>query len=411
MTHILRRYKMYLLKEGIEQNAVIKTDLTRKLTVDGITQSFPVYKVRLDWLFYNDQNDRIATWMSQYRSQNNGMAPDINNREEYNRVIQQFIYESNPDAIKKTKTNIALVDQREPGVVLNDGRIIDGNRRFTCLRMLAEDNDKFNYFETVILDRSIENSAKQIKMLELSIQHGEESRVDYNPVDRLVGLYNDVVKTKLLTVEEYSRSVNESVPDVKRRIETANLMVEFLEFINAPEQFYIARDMQIVFPLEELHRILKKCKTEDEAEDLKIAVFNNILLQTTTDMGRFIRNFKSIIGTEYQEEFLEEQKELAAQTIDILPERGKVTTAVIRDEIRTNTNITEAVERSVEKALTKVKKTETKNRPVQLVEKATTLLESIDTNIFFKMNDSDLRRLERQLGRLEDVIKEIRENI
>ena len=62
---------MNLLKEGILQQAVVKTTLTRKLTVDGLTKPYPVYKVRLDWLFYNDQNDRIATWISQYKAQLN----------------------------------------------------------------------------------------------------------------------------------------------------------------------------------------------------------------------------------------------------------------------------------------------------------------------------------------------------
>lgn len=129
---------MNLLAEGIQQNAVIKTDMTRKLTVDGLTKAYPVYKVRLDWLFYNDQNDRIATWISQYKAQNNGQAPDNTDREKYNNVIEQFIVASNPEAIKKTQNNIELVDQREPGVILADGRIIDGNRRFTCLRRLAK---------------------------------------------------------------------------------------------------------------------------------------------------------------------------------------------------------------------------------------------------------------------------------
>jgi hypothetical protein len=63
---------MNLLKDGIAQQAVIKTTQTRKLTVDGLTKAYPVYKVRLDWLFYNDQNDRIATWISQYKAQHNG---------------------------------------------------------------------------------------------------------------------------------------------------------------------------------------------------------------------------------------------------------------------------------------------------------------------------------------------------
>ena len=402
---------MNLLTEGIAIHAVEPTNLSRKLTIDGITKAYPVYKVRLDQLFYNDQNDRIATWISQYKSQHGGQAPDPTDREAYNALIEQFVIESNPDAIKKTQNNIEMVDQREPGVILCDGRIIDGNRRFTCLRRLQQKNPRFGYFETVILDHSIEHSAKQIKMLELSIQHGEEARVDYNPVDRLVGVYNDIIDTGLLTMEEYAKSTNETPAQVRSRMETAQLMVDFLEFINAPKQFYIVRDLQVAATLEELPTLLRKCRTEDEKEDMKIAVFTNILMKNSGEMRSFVRSIKAIVGSEYQEEFLSEQQELAMQVVDSLPPVGKVTSEKIREEIRTNTEITEALDRSLEKATTKVKKTETRNRPIQLAEKASNFLDEIDANILLKMNDSELRRFERQLDRLEALIAELRENL
>ena len=402
---------MNLLKEGIEQKAVIKTVITRKLTIDGLTKAYPVYQVRLDWLFYNDQNDRIATWISQYKSEHDGKIPDASDRAAYNDIIDAFIVASNPEAIQKTQKNIELVEQREPGVVLADGRIIDGNRRFTCLRRLAQKNGHFNYFETVILDRNIENNAKQIKMLELSIQHGEESKVDYNPVDRLVGIYNDIVDTHLLSVEEYARTTNESEADVKRRVEIAKLMVEFLEFINAPKQFYIARDMQITTTLEELLKLMNKCQTEEEKDELKIVVFNHILIHTSTDMTPFVRKFKSIIGSAYQEEFLKEQKELAMKVVEALPPVGKVNTTVIREVVRPQSEVKEEIDRSVEKAITKVRKTETRNRPIQLAEKATDFIESIDLNILQKMNDNEINRLKHQLSKLEEVITHVKDNI
>lgn len=263
----------------------------------------------------------------------------------------------------------------------------------------------------MILDHNIENNAKQIKMLELSIQHGEESKVDYNPIDRLVGIYYDIMSTHLLSVEEYARSTNESEADVKKRMEVAKLMVEFLEFINAPEQFHIARDLQLYFPLEELTKLMKKCSSEDEMEDLKIAVFTNVLMQPAGDMTRFVRNIKPIIGSEYQEEFLEEQKTLAAEMLDSLPEQGKVDTTVIRESVRANEELVHALGNSVEKAMTKVKKNETRNRPVQLAEKAATFLESIDPYILLKMNDSELKRMSRQLDKLEQIVAEIRGNL
>lgn len=397
-----------LLRDGLFQHAVQKTSLTRKLTVDGATEAYPVYRIKLDQLYYNDQNDRISTWISQYRAQHGGRAPELADREAYNQIIEGFIVESNPDAIRKTKANIKLVDQREPGVVLNDGRIIDGNRRFTCLRQLSAEDTRFSWFEAVILDRSIERSAKQIKLLELSIQHGEEGKVDYDPIDRLVGVYHDILETGLLSPEEYARSTNESVTDVKKRMELAELMVELLEFINAPGQFHIARELKLYYPLEELQKLLKKCRTEDEKEDLKNSVFVNILLRPAGDMTRFIRGFKNIMGGEQQEDFLEEQREIAAEVIGILPPPQEMSTQAIRDRVRIRKDLSGALEQSMDKYLLRTRKTETRNRPILLAEKATGVLESIDVNILSRLGDSELQRLRRKLDLLERAVDEIR---
>ena len=50
-------------------------------------------------------------------------------------------------------------------------------------------------------------------------------------------------------------------------MEQANLMVEFLEFIGAPEKFYIARDLELDGPLGEIPVILNKEKNDKEKED------------------------------------------------------------------------------------------------------------------------------------------------
>lgn len=402
---------MNLLTDGIAQEVVFPTQLTRKLTIDGVTSAYPVYRVRLDQLYYNDQNDRISTWISKYKAEHDDQGPSTTQRDDYNKLIETFIVESNPDSIRKTQNNIELVDQREPGVVLVDGRVIDGNRRFTCLRRLAAKNDKFNYFETVILDRNIESSAKQIKLLELSIQHGEESKVDYNPIDRLVGIYNDIIDTRMLSVEEYARSTNESLAEVRHKVELANLMIDFLDFINAPKQFYLARDMELYSSLDELSKLLRKCHTENEKADLKNSVYCNILMNTQGDMARFLRRLKTIVDSEHRDAFFSEQNELAVDVLDMLPTNGKVTIDTIRDDVRTNLDVRDSLARSVEKAEMKTKKAESLNRPIQLAEKATNFIDEIDTHIFDKMNDSDLQRLKKQLGKLTARIQEIEELI
>lgn len=400
---------MNLLIEGIEKGVVIKTELSRKITIDGLTESYPVYKVRLDYLFFNDQNDRIATWISQYKADNNIGKLDMYDMKVYNDIIQEFIYKSNPDAIKKTQANIELVDQREPGVVLLDGRIIDGNRRFTCLRNLAKDNAKFNYFETVILEKNLENNAKQIKMLELMIQHGEESKVDYNPIDRLVGIYNDIIENELLTPKEYAMSTNITETEINKQIELAKLLVEFLEMINAPGQFYIARDMDLNGPLVELQGILKKIKDENEADEIKSAVFTNFLMQPHGDMTRFIRKIKSVATSKYLGEYLDEQMEIAEKVIDKLPEVGKMTKKVINEVFRGDQDTKGQLERSLNRAEMKAKSSETRNRPLQTLEKVGDLLETIDTNIFTKLNEEQIASIITQVDKLEELLNVIRE--
>ena len=72
------------------------TTMTRKVTFNGKTVVYPVYKVRLDCLYYNDQNDRIATWISRYEAENGeGSLYDID-VSIYNNIIEHFVYESNP---------------------------------------------------------------------------------------------------------------------------------------------------------------------------------------------------------------------------------------------------------------------------------------------------------------------------
>ena len=396
--------QIYLLEEGIHSGAVIPTELARKVTLGGITKAYSVYKIRLDLLYYNDQNDRIATWISQYRSEHDGLAPSANDREAYNRIIERFVYESNPTAINETKENIRQFEQREPAVVLSDGRIIDGNRRFTCLRQLAQENEKFNYLEAVILEQHQGNDVKQIKMLELSIQHGEEGKVDYNPVDALVGLYHDVVETQLLSVVEYARSINDKPGVVRKRIEVALLMVEYLEFINAPGQYHIVRDLQLLFPIEELSRMLKKCQSNEAAEDLKICVFTNILMRTSTDLGRFVRKIKDVMSSDYYEEYIEEQKEIAAKVLDSLPPVGSVNSETLRETVKANTEIVHELERSIDKALARMQQNESQNRPVQILEDTNNLLATVSRDMFDDFSPEDFIPVKAQLAALKNKL-------
>lgn len=385
------------------------TQSTKKLSIDNHTQVYPVYKIRLDQLYFNDQNDRIATWISQYKAEHTDVALESLSHSDYNDIIQGFIIESNPEAIKKTQNNIDLIGQQEAGVVLTDGRIIDGNRRFTCLRNIEKKTGKTQYFEAVILDHDIRNNAKQIKLLELMIQHGVDKPVDYNPIDRLVGIYNDIVDKRLLTVKEYADGVNQSETDIQREVEKANLMVEFLEFINAPKQFHLARTMNLNDPLKELNTILKQCKDDEKREDLKSIIFANFLMQPRGDMTRYMRKIKKIVSNaKFLDQYLDEQLGTTEKVCDLLEKTPIVTEKVINEKIRTQDDLKEDFAHSTEKWVSKADGDATRNRPAQQAEKAYEMLDTIDTNIFKKLNDEQKDDVRNRLDQIQEALNRIR---
>ena len=393
-----------ILEKGLGEKFVIETDLTKKLVIDNVAKVYPVYKIRLDKLYYNDQNDRIATWVSQYKTENNVDEINMENLDGYNAIIHNFVTESNREALKKTQTNMELIGQNVPGVVLQDGRIIDGNRRFTCLRNIDEKTGQSQYFEAVILDHNIKNNKKQIKMLELMLQHGIDEKIDYNPIDRLVGVYNDVIETGLLTAKEYAMGIGVKESEVVQEIEKAKLMVEFLEFINAPKQFHLARHFNIVDPLKELNTMLKRINDEDKKEDLKYSVFSQFLISPEGDATRYMRKIKKIASNDrFLEGYLDEQVDLVEKVCDILEAHPEVKENEIA-KIRSDEDLKRNFYQSTEKHLNRVNSDATRNQPIKLVEKAFDNLELIDLNILNKLSIL-------QVEEFSDNVKDLKEKV
>jgi hypothetical protein len=399
---------MNLLIEGKEIKAVIPSNIFKKLVINNNSQTYQVHKIRIDLLYFNEQNDRIATWISKYKIDNKVDDFDFSDIEKYNNLIHNFITESNPKALKDTQTNIKILTQQEPGVVLSDGRIIDGNRRFTCLRNIERETGRTQYFDAVILDHDIKNNAKEIKMLELMLQHGVDEKIDYNPIDKLVGIYTDIIATNLLTVKEYADSVNQTEAEINQDIEKAKLLVEFLEFLNAPNHFYLARELSITESLKDLHGMLKKVKNEDEREDLKNIVFAQLLMQPVGDMNRYIRKIKKIVDSKkYINSFIDEQTEIVEKVCDEIENHPKVTSEEVR-KIRGNEVIRGDFKHSTEKFINKADAETIRNYPAKLAEKAHDTLDSIDLNIFKKMTTEEKETIRETLDSLDEILSNIR---
>ena len=395
------------LLEIKDETIVQKTSMTRKLTLGGITKAYPVYRVRLDCLYYNDRNDRIATWLTQYNQDSKNTPFEQLDREAFNHVIEHFIIESNPTAIEKTKNNIALVNQREPGVVLCDGRIIDGNRRFTCLRLIHQDDPEVNYFETVILDQESGSNQKQIKMLELSIQHGEEQRVEYNLIDLTIGAYHDIVETKLLTIQEYAESTNETIAEVKKRLEIADLIQDFLEYMGMPKQYHTARELQIYSLFYEAIPLLKRCEETADKEDLKTSIFNNVLMNSIADQRKFIRNIKKMMDEGVYAPFIRRQNKIHEKIEDAREKTDFHSAKDMEKFAKEHADLAEDLSTAMERSVSNMKKVQSRGKPSQAISKSLSALMDIDTDVIDILSDAERDKLSRQLSKLNEAVTEL----
>lgn len=389
-----------------EDSRVIKTGATRKLNIGGVTKNYDVYAVPLELLFYNDQNDRIATWLSQY-----SVEDEFNNdREKYNNRIENFIEESNPKALNKTKNNIKAIGQNIPGIILNDGRIIDGNRRFTCLRQLHRENIyDYGYFETIILEGGIANE-KQIKILELTIQHGEDGKIDYNPIDKLVGLYRDVVLNELLTIEEYAQSTNIKTKDAKKELRIALLMAEFLEFIGRPNQFYLAREWDINGPLREIDGALQKEKDEDRKEDIMLVMFTNLLIKPNQDMTRYLRTVKNLVAdSEFGSDYLENQLENTEKVLDLMNEDDNPD--ISYNTVRGNQELIYTFANSTELFEEKIKISQVRNKPLTLLEDCEKRIKDIDIHIIYRLDEDEQYEIKEKIKVLQNLLMRMDDEI
>lgn len=387
----------------VDSEFVQKTTQSRKVTFGGKTQIYPVYRVRLDKLYYNDQNDRISTWISQYESKNGVGSLSSLDTESYNSIIENFICESNPEALQKTKNNISLVGQREAGVVLADGRIVDGNRRYTCLRKIERESGNPQFFETVIMEMDIHDDKKQIKLLELAIQHGEEKKVDYDLIDYAIGTYRDVIQTQLLTADEYAESANEPISAVKERIDVAKIICEFLEYIRLPEQYYIARDYQVYSLFYEMMAPLKRLN-ETEKVQLKHIAFINVLMNAVADQRKFIRDIKKLIRNGTYAEYFSNQQMLEQQILSLYSSVEIHEKKDIESFALSNHKLAEDLQLSMERAMQLSRSQQLRNKPSDNVAKCVDLLMEVDPRLFNRLDNDDKENLKVSLAELSKII-------
>ena len=293
----MRYYEVF--EDSKNENACLVKNKQRPEWEDG-SEMHTVFSVRIDKLKFNVNNGRIATFVSQYNSDPKNIVFEKLSNEKANEIIGNYIVESHvsKETYKKTKRDIEIKGQIRPGLILDDGTVISGNRRFQILRELYNEtqSDKYRYFDCFIIPKPVSDEGKlEIKKLELKTQNGLNEKVDYNPIDKLVSMRDAFFGPNKMSISNYSEQFNMKKTDVESYYYRVAVMDDYLKSIDKEGCYYIIRYQKLDGPINEVSKIYKKLEKDGNlSEWARIRPLFYIGFSEKGDTTRIVRDYKNM---------------------------------------------------------------------------------------------------------------------
>ena len=225
----------------------IKTGITLPIRKGD---TFKVWRIPLALLIPNVFNDRITWKIREYEAENDRVL-DMESDDDIE-LLYSMIMQEHPADNEKTKADLAKNGQQVDGVITNDGRIVDGNRRATLLRALfngeadkyGQNVEDFRYFNAIVLPEDVD--AKEIMALETMLQIGVDKKVDYNRICLYIKVDN-LIKAgyTYAQIKQYMGLKSEN--DVENMANIFKLMEEYLVAIGRPNRFTLLDGLEDQF--------------------------------------------------------------------------------------------------------------------------------------------------------------------
>lgn len=317
------------VNDNMEEWGIKRTPKEKILILAGQSKPVEVYQIPVDILVYNPSNGRMFMEAKRFENEEHTKLETLKDSDpkKYNDEVENLIWSTNEEKNLSTKRDIEKYGQIEPGVVLDNGIVLDGNRRFTCLRRLHREHpneEKYAYFLAAIVKFDGKQITRKIlKEYELRVQFGTDEKVGYNVINKNMSLYELIEKSDNdfdynSVADLLGNGTNPS--DVLKICNTCRLVDEFLDYINKPEEYQIAEDMKIYWPLEPLSSYLNNEKKLSvlEKQQRKHLFFDYLL---TLDVALITQNLRDGLikkvfkDNELTKKVIAEHKETIGNTI------------------------------------------------------------------------------------------------
>lgn len=417
------------INENISDWGIGRTSMQKIIVLKNESIKKEVYRIPIDILVYNPNNGRMFMEAKRFESEENTKLDDLKkiDPKKYNDEVENLIWSTNEERNLSTKRDIEKFGQIEPGVVLDDGIVIDGNRRFTCLRRLHRehpDDPKYNFFSAAIIRVDGKNITKKLlKEYELRVQFGSDEKVGYNVINKNMSIYELIEKNEnkdfdYATVADLLGN-NTKASDILKICKTCRLVDEFLDYIGKTGEYQIAEDLKIYWPLEPLSQYLSnesKNLTQLEINQRKHLFFDYLL---TLDVALITQNLRDgLIKKVFKNDeatkklIIEHNEKIGNKIKDVINNANSVT--IFNDLINELKDSEEAVEdkEAYEKAVQKEVSKNQLDVPLKECINALKSLENVNVKPLVNASniiaEKKLSEISSTLNEIEIIIKKIK---
>lgn len=223
-----------------------KTDRKHRIWFNGEKHDLDVYRIPIKHLHFNIQNGRYADKMIQLKTDNPGDDIDPRKpkwRDEIHKMLRGEYPGTQEDREpwERLRDDIKGKSQLTPGVVINDGGVIDGNRRLSVLLALTgteKNSTAYQWFEGVILPENVSDEDRW--RIEAGIQLGKDEKHDYSSINRILK-----IKEGLKIFGDDDAGIREianalygtTEKEIRQTIKEINLIDEYLLYLDKKDSY------------------------------------------------------------------------------------------------------------------------------------------------------------------------------
>jgi len=279
------------IEKYIRENPDCVLHKTHTVLLQGRNVDLPVYRFPINLLYFNIKNGRFAAEYIELRKKEGReiTAEDTDDAKK----IHKLLVDLDPKQSSILMEDLKKYGQREPGIISNDGYIINGNRRMAVLKSLYENgNDQFGYMLVARLPQNV--TSQDLWKIEAGIQLSRRVQLDYGPINTLLKFKEGIDAG--LTPSQIASSLygGFTEDEILENLEQLKLIAKYANFIGEEGNYKSAEGVNEHFI--DLRAILKKAKKDGYSPD-EIMSLTRISFQLIHDgiPQRELRKIKDVL--------------------------------------------------------------------------------------------------------------------